>query len=343
MHCFSKYISFGLLALLGCSCSRPDDSGNREGTLFKTNLHVSTLAPEEHTLLPTIQAANQMNPEDLNPIKTLAVYQYDPEGNRREFSFHDYTNGGQIPGEMSVEFPVELRAYGEGLDATICLIANMDESMCRDIYNNSPLLTDFQAYHKVDVPYEGMSGSNLGAGHLTTSYMSGYYEGPVIENTSISVALGRIISNFNIGIIVSEDFPSNSRPSQVRLQLQNIPMQTFAFPPRVSDYEGLSIPRGSFQEESLQVSTTEYNRCYYYVAAFAALTKDDACRLHISTTINGQTREATVLLGNDEPGTPNRSYNVWRNSNYTFNLRLVPKGNKKSQYEARPGEIIVPL
>lgn len=340
MHCFSKYISFGLLALLGCSCSRPDDSGNREGTLFKTTLHVSTLAPEDHTLLPTIQAANQMNPEDLNPIKTLAVYQYDPEGNRRDFSFHDYTNGGQIPGEMSVEFPVELRAYGEGLDATICLIANMDESMCRDIYENSPLLTDFQAYHKVDVPYEGISGSNLGAGHLTTSYMSGYYEGPVIENTSISVALGRIISNFNIGIIVSEDFPSNSRPSQVRLQLQNIPMQTFAFPPRVSDYEGLEIPRGSFQEEELKVSTKEYARCYYYVAAFAALTEEDACRLHIS--IDGTNREATVLLGNDEPGTPNRSYNVWRNSNYTFNLRLVP-ANKKSQYEARPGEIIVPI
>ena len=310
--------------------------------MFKTNLHVSTLAPEEHTLLPTIQAANQMNPEDLNPIKTLAVYQYDPEGNRREFSFHDYTNGGQIPGEMSVEFPVELRAYGEGLDATICLIANMDESMCRDIYNNSPLLTDFQAYHKVDVPYEGMLGNNLGTGHLTTSYMSGYYEGPVIEDSTISVALGRLISNFNIGIITASEDLGWNPPQNVTVQLQNIPMQTFVFPPRVSDYEGLEIPRGSFQEESLSVSTKEYARCYYYVAAFAALTEEDACRLHISTTINGQTREATVLLGNDEPGTPNRSYNVWRNSNYTFNLRLVP-ANKKSQYEARPGEIIVPI
>ena len=338
-----RYIFLGVMAFLACSCTKPDDQKQMDGKLIKATLQVSTMEPEDRSLIPVAKAPSQMMPEKLNPIKTLAVFQYDPEGNYRRFDFRDYTNGGTSPGEMSVSLDVEIQSYTTG-SATICLIANMPEEMCRDIYDNSPLLTDFQAYHKVIVPYEGMSGTNLGTGHLTTSYMSGFYEGPITENTKqISIALGRIISNFNIGITCSEDFVWNCDPQDVTVQLQNIPMQTFAFPPRVSDYEGLEIPRGSFQEESLSVSTGNYTRCYYYVAAFAALTEDDACRLRISTTINGQNREATVLLGNDEPGTPNRSYNVWRNSNYTFNLRLVPKGNKKSQYEARPGEIIVPL
>ena len=342
-----------IAAMLTIGCSRPDEKD--EGKLIKVPLRISVASPDEQTLQPGSKAGSQMDPENLNPIKSLAVFQYDGEGNLRNeiyrdetgsydenLFYHDYTQGGTLPGELSVTLDLTLRTGA----TTICLIANMPKEECDSIRRNCRYLYNFQNF-QTEVPYENMkelSETDLGEGHLTTSYMSGYYQGNIQSGETLSVTLGRLISNFNIGIIVSDEHSWNyQQPQEIKLQLENIPMQTFVFPPRVSDYEGLDIPRGTFREEPMQVSSTEYTRCYYYVAAFAALTEDDACRLRISTTINGQNREATVLLGNDEPGTPDRSYNVWRNSNYTFNLRLVPKGNKKSQYKARPGEIIVPL
>ena len=83
------------------------------------------------------------------------------------------------------------------------------------------------------------------------------------------------------------------------------------------------------------------------MAGFAALDSSDACNLHIQVTMNnGSTRSTDIPLGNDAPGTENRNYTIYRNSNYTFNLRLVPamKDSGKAIRKGSQGmEIEIPL
>ena len=345
MNPSAKYlIPFLALALAGCSEPEKQEFPD-EPRLVKASIRVGTSPMENLPLLPAGKSNTQMRPEDLNPIKTLAVFQYDPEGNFVLSDYHDYTNNGQSTGEMNVQLETQLAAYND--NSTVCLVANMPREECDSIATSCLFLRDFQDY-TTEVPYSGRSETSLGYGLMESSYMSGYYEGPITEGMDISAALGRIISNVSIGISLGEGWSYYDMPRSASIQLQNIPRKTFLFPPDEATYENSRIERGHFNEEAINtLSDSEYAYRYYYVAGFAALDSSDACNLHIQVTMNnGSIRSTDIPLGNDAPGTENRNYTIYRNSNYTFNLRLVPamKDSGKAIRKGSQGmEIEIPL
>ena len=324
----SRYLLCLLWAalLLPAACTKPEtkDLPPKEVVLTKATLRISTALPEERPLKPgtATKSTTQMQPEDLNMIKTLSVFQYDPEGNLVVSDHHDYTNGGRYEGVMSTILNVNLAIYD---GTTVCLVANLYESEFNAIVSACPLLRDFQEY-KASIPYVGLSADNLGVGTTERIYMSGYYEGNIRQGQEISVTLGRLVSNIAIGIAASPAFSGNNAIQYVEIQLMNIPTQTFVFPPEESDYLTTNIPRSEFRIENINSPTEDYAYRFYYVPGFGAFDDATACRLHITAvTASGAQRSTDVYLGNDAPDEADRSYSIYRNCNYTFNLRLVPR------------------
>ena len=78
-----------IAAMLTIGCSRPDEK--EEGKLIKVPLRISVASPDEQTLQPGSKAGSQMDPENLNPIKSLAVFQYAGVGNLRNEISRDET------------------------------------------------------------------------------------------------------------------------------------------------------------------------------------------------------------------------------------------------------------
>ncbi len=326
--------------LLHAACTEPgaEEFPPKEAVLTKAALRISTAllterpsgsgsAPET---FPGTKSETQMSPEDLNMIKTLSVFQYDPEGNLAVTDFHDYTEGGRYEGVLSTVLNANLAVYDQ---TTVCIVANLTENEFNAISSSCLLLRDFQNY-KASVPYIGLSADNLGLGTAERIYMSGFYEGDIRQGQEISVTLGRLVSNIAIGIAVSDAFSGNSDIDHVEIQLMNIPTQTFVFPPEESDYLDEAIPRSQFRTETIQSPSEEHSYRFYYVPGFGAFDESMACRLHIeAVTVSGGRRSADVFLGNDAPDDASRSYSIYRNCNYTFNLRLVPRAKSDS-----PGE-----
>ena len=324
----SRYLLCLLWAalLLPAACTKPEtkDLPPKEVVLTKATPRISTALPEERPLEPgtATKSTTQMQPEDLNMIKTLSVFQYDPEGNLVVSDHHDYTNGGRYEGVMSTILNVNLAIYD---GTTVCLVANLYESEFNAIVSACPLLRDFQEY-KASIPYVGLSADNLGVGTTERIYMSGYYEGNIRQGQEISVTLGRLVSNIAIGIAASPAFSGNNAIQYVEIQLMNIPTQTFVFPPEESDYLTTNIPRSEFRIENINSPTEDHSYRFYYVPGFGAFDDATACRLHITAvTASGAQRSTDVYLGNDAPDEADRSYSIYRNCNYTFNLRLVPR------------------
>ena len=198
--------------LLHTACTKPEANNlpPKEVVLTKTTLRISTALPTELPLgpgnapagCPPTKSSSQMQPEDLNMIKTLSVFQYDPEGNLAVTDYHDYTEGGRYDGVLSTILNVNLAIYDE---TTVCLVANLYESEFNSIVSACPLLRDFQDY-KATIPYVGLSADNLGLGTTERIYMSGYYEGDIRQGQEISVTLGRLVSNIAIGIAASDAY-----------------------------------------------------------------------------------------------------------------------------------------
>lgn len=330
----SRYLLCLLWAalLLPAACTKPEtkDLPPKKVVLTKATLRISTALPTELPLgpgnapddCPRTKSSSQMQPEDLNMIKTLSVFQYDPEGNLAVTDYHDYTEGGRYDGVLSTILNVNLAIYDE---TTVCLVANLYESEFNSIVSACPLLRDFQEY-KATIPYVGLSADNLGLGTTERIYMSGYYEGDIRQGQEISVTLGRLVSNIAIGIAASDAFSGNNAIQYVEIQLMNIPTQTFVFPPEESDYLTTNIPRSEFRIENINSPTEDHSYRFYYVPGFGAFDDATACRLHITAvTASGAQRSTDVYLGNDAPDEADRSYSIYRNCNYTFNLRLVPR------------------
>lgn len=326
--------------LLHTACTKPEANNlpPKEVVLTKTTLRISTALPTELPLgpgnapagCPPTKSSSQMQPEDLNMIKTLSVFQYDPEGNLAVTDYHDYTEGGRYDGVLSTILNVNLAIYDE---TTVCLVANLYESEFNSIVSACPLLRDFQDY-KATIPYVGLSADNLGLGTTERIYMSGYYEGDIRQGQEISVTLGRLVSNIAIGIAASDAFSGNNDIRYVEIQLMNIPTQTFVFPPEESDYLTTNIPRSEFRIENINSPTEDHSYRFYYVPGFGAFDESTACLLHITAvTASGTQRTTDVYLGNDAPDDADRSYSIYRNCNYTFNLRLVPRA-KSASFEA---------
>ena len=311
------------------------------------------------TSLATMQGATSsrslqpMGPEEENPVKQLAVIQFDSEGNllevnrygtgiSRYYHYRDFTNGGDLPGELS---PTLTGITLFTLEQTrVCFIGNMEREgvealIQQDGTTNRVGWTDFQN-KTVTINYI-TEGDNVG--HVERIYLFGYYDGSLTGSGSLdngasasqmSVVLSRLIARLEISINLAEGviLPDGYN---IYFRLQNVEEEAYLF---------LDVERSNYVHRHSElmpttnrtdyITSTDFTTFYFYVAPHLVMREEkdtEATRLLIWCTTEGpenldEERAYDILLCNDpreENPTAAGAYWLNRNSVYHVNVTLT--------------------
>lgn len=303
-----------------------------------------------------------MGPEEENPVKSLAVIQFDSEGNllqinrngngiKSYYHFQDFTDGGELPGELSPTL-TDISLYTLS-QTRVCFIGNMteeevEECLYRDGTTERVGWTDFQN-KTVTVTYI-TSGDNVG--HVKQIYLFGYHEGSLngsgnlddgTEAGQMSVILSRLIARLEIGINLAEGVTLPDGYN-IYFRLQNVEEEAYLF---------LDVDRTNYVHRHSElmpttnrteyITGTDFSTFYFYVAPHLVMNneaEESATRLLIWCTtdsadnLDEKQADAKILLCNDpleETPTAAGAYWLNRNSIYHVNITLGYKDETATQ------------
>lgn len=225
-----KYITAIVCGLAVClaACTDRQDEVAGEARLVTVSLNLDTQPMETKADNTYSRSTVPMAPELENPMKSIAVLQFDSEGtmlrvNEAEpshpyFHYIDLTSEDSSAGLIGTQLNVELFALD---DTRVCVIANVDEQTVQDLVFNdeegrSYLWNEFRV-STIDIPYISKpdeSGDKTRVGHVEEVFMYGQYEGNIDEqgmavsgpNTKqLSIVMARIISRMEMYIRLGEE------------------------------------------------------------------------------------------------------------------------------------------
>lgn len=306
------FFTFAICLLTACEYTEVEEP------VKTTVLNISAAPMNDYGV--TTRSGYTMWPEEENCIKTLAFFQFDPEGihtrnelyNFRKFTTEDNPNGVL---QASIE-DINFKSYKTN-NTTICVVANVTEQDVNEFYNQYTTSTSTQVRldefkewtHKFQ--YKEHEDS---VGHLKQVCMFGYYDG-TLENSIVNrLILGRLCSRIEITLKAENN---NDFNSGVRFSFDNVPTEAYYFSRGIGVAD--SHENGLFSTTVPSV-TTDKQVYYFYIPGNSANTEDEALKLNIY--FNEQVR--TVTLCTLPPG-QNEEYvdfAINRNSIYRFNLTL---------------------
>lgn len=311
-----------------------------------------------------------MGPEDENPVKSLAIIQFDSEGNLLQinktagnpyYHYRDFTDEGKLPGSLSPELEgVTLYPMS---DTRVCFIGNMDEeSIQKLIYNeaNTPVgWSDFQnktveIEYDTDIYKEDGITINDDIGHVNQIYLFGYYEGDLSGSSApddgtaasqMSVVLSRLIARLEIGISLREGVELGN--NQIYFRLKNVEKEAYLF---------LDVDRESYEHDHIEVVTTNRTQnikeghgiFYFYVAPHLVKydKRENATRILLWCVENAVTdpekeldeKDAyEVLLCNDPmEESPTAAGAYWINRNSVYHVQLTLTYEDQSRQTGAP-------
>lgn len=272
----------------------------------------------------TTRSAYTMWPEEENCIKTLAFFQFDPEGmhTRDElYNFRNFATEDSPYGVLQASISdVSFKSY-KANNTTICVVANVTEQDVNEFYNQYTTSTSTQVRldefkewtHKFQYKEDPDS-----LGHLKQVCMFGYYDGTLEDVIVKRLILGRLCSRIEVTLKAENN---NDFNSGVRFSFDNVPTEAYYFSRGIGVAD--SHENGLFSTTVPSV-TTDKQVYYFYIPGNSANTEYEALKLNIyfNEQVNEQVR--TVTLCTLPPG-QNEEYvdfAINRNSIYRFNLTL---------------------
>lgn len=279
----------------------------------------------------TTRSAYTMWPEEENCIKTLAFFQFDPEGmhTRDElYNFRSFVTDDSPYGVLQASISdVSFKSY-KANNTTICVVANVTEQDVNEFYNQYTTSTSTQVRldefkewtHKFQ--YKEHADS---LGHLKQVCMFGYYEGTLSGTKLQRLILGRLCSRIEITLKAENNYDFFEG---VSFSFDNVPTEAYYFSTGVGITD---TEKNGLFETTVSPVTTEKEMFYFYMPGNSAKMESDALKLKI--TFGNQTK--TVTLCTLPPGQNEGyvDYTINRNSIYRFNLTL-----KKKNASTRSGE-----
>lgn len=216
----------GLAACLTACTDRQDEVPSAEAKLVKVSLNLEAQPMETMAENTYSRSTVPMAPELENPMRSLAVIQFDSEGtmlrvNEAEpshpyFHYIDLTSGGSSVGQTSTRLDVELFAME---DTRVCVIANVDEQRVQELLrhdteNRNKLWSEFRL-STIEIPYilTDETVDKTRVGHVEEIFMYGQYEGDIneqgmavsgIHSKQLSIVMARIISRMEMYIRLGE-------------------------------------------------------------------------------------------------------------------------------------------
>ena len=302
---------------------------------------------------PVSRSLEPMGPEMENPIKQLAVVQFDEEGNLLRlkqdeadtypyFYWRDFTNGGENPGELAITeedgFKVPLFA---GRQTRVCLIGNLSEEGVDSLVTRADGMpvrwADFLE-KTVRIPYVLEAGTSGEVGHVREIYLFGYYEGELADGeelgnedefTRMDFTLARLIARLELSISLGEGV---SLPDgyNVFFGLDGVEEDVYLFP---------NVNRTSYVHDHVEITpinrteeikTGTNNTFYFYVAPHLVRDMANATYLRIwcikETNPGSVAKEEgyKVLICNDPlQETPTADGSLWINRNSIYHMSLT--------------------
>lgn len=233
-HRLYLFICLCVSILTSISCSQGKDefravTDGQESVLVKVPIHVGQLPMETNHASSDTRSTMPMGPEQENPMRTLAVVQFDNEGNLLEinpnnahpyYHFIDLTSSDNLSGVISTDLNNISLFSSEERDTRVCLIANKTETeigaLLWDEEANRNLLWNEFRLQTIEIPYKlPEKGNDVDSlGHVNEIYMYGHYEGtlsmngdsPEVGNAKpLSISMARIIARVEMNIKLAEN------------------------------------------------------------------------------------------------------------------------------------------
>lgn len=325
MRKYIKFLFFTLAICLLTACEYTEV----EEPVKTTVLNISAAPMNDYGV--TTRSGYTMWPEEENCIKTLAFFQFDPEGihtrnelyNFRKFTTEDNPNGVL---QASIE-DINFKSYKTN-NTTICVVANVTEQDVNEFYNQYTTSTSTQVRldefkewtHKFQ--YKEHEDS---VGHLKQVCMFGYYDGTLEDVIVKRLILGRLCSRIEITLKAEN---SNDFNSGVSFSFDNVPTEAYYFSRGIGVSDSLENELFSTIVPSV---TTDKQVYYFYIPGNSAQTEDEALKLKIY--FNEQVRTVTLCTLPPEQSGKYVDYGINRNSIYRFNLTLKKKLNTRAGKE----------
>ena len=327
--------------------------------------------------LPSTRSIEPMGPESENPIKQLAVIQFDEEGNLLDlksggtgissyFYWKDFTNDGELPGNLSITEEDDFRVpLYTGRQTRVCLLGNLSKEEVETLVtgtNGNPVNWAGFLEKTVEVDYILEQNDPDGeVGHVRQIHLFGYYEGVLGGNNQLDngdtfvkmdFTLARLIARLELAIRLGEGvkLPDGYR---IYFGLKGVEEEVYLFP---------NLERTSYVHKHVEVTPIDrteeirggQNTFYFYVAPHLVLADSiaKATRLQIwcTTETNLQSLEDEdaheVLICNDPlQETPTAAGSLWinRNSIYHMNLTLTYEGTKTQSKAGEEKTLVVPI
>lgn len=305
-----KYILI-LSCLWLTACTQDNDSLPQEAEKATVHLNLKGASIEVDTRSTTPQ-----DPQTDNPMYSLWLLHYNHEGQLVETQFKDLDNP-----YLTYEWSPTLNVASGGEQGTLCLIANMNQTEAPQKWPER--LADFkEAYATLQFNTSGLISERK-------MYMFGYYEGKLTSGQSIDIMLGRMAAALKF--VITPKYPSSDRYKITNIKIEKASKNTYYFLGNLpaQAFTTFSEDFGDIIGKNASNSEITY---YYQVGENVNPATDNRTKV-IITAAKGTyswrrwtyptSKEYTVILGFDAPGTANRNYSLYRNNNYTFNIQLT--------------------
>lgn len=330
---------FLILVLVGCHEVFPDktsDDGKME----------ICIGPMEGQGAVT-RSDYTMWPEEENCIKTLAFFQFDPEGlhNREElFHFRNFVTESTPDGVLRAEITDVLFKNYNNKKTTVCVVGNITEEEVNEFYaahtsstSSQVLLDDFKKW-RATFKYKEDSDS---LGHLKEVYTFGYYHGLInADNRIARLIMGRLCSRIEI-VLTAEN--NTDFAEGVDFSFDNVPTQAFYFSGENGAMD--TLEDGLFGTNDISV-TTDRRLFYFYMPGNSAKSAEEALTLKI--VYNNQVKTVTLCTLPPDMNMEYVDYGINRNSIYRFRINLkkkvstrtnvIPATSENTEFRAFAGE-----
>lgn len=336
------------LIFTSCSDNIPDDE---TGNVSDGSLTISVSATDfewGQVSYGYSRASDPMIPEMENSLKTLAILQFDSEGNlRRElgtadkpFKYINLVNETTPNGVLTYDITLASNEFYYGVNCAICIMANVpEEEVMKVVFTDqeNKVNTNLKTFRteKITIPYVTNPSADdsygLQIGHVKRIYMFGEYTGDVTRETKqLNIGLGRMISRLEFEI--KSDVNVNEGYG-LYLGIKNLEKEVYF-------YHGETSPNNLFTEANPfnilekgvsgeDVDLKEGVKIFFYVAPRMANNPENATSLNFWYTNtkpeSNDKADYTLPLGNHKPGSEVGDYSLNRNTYYKFFVNLTKK------------------
>ncbi len=329
-------LGFSIITLvLLTACSKDPERKLRVYTPVSVNIDMG-VTPMENNLIQS-RAEEIMEPSLENPIRSLAIFQFDEEGQHdRNLHYHylNFVDDDTPTGVLTTTLKDLTFDYLNGTTTTICVVANVSPEEVSEFYEDCRIesgelgrieLFQLKEWQLTFDYVEQEEGGKDTQGHIKEMYMFGYYEGKLKEGSNdLKIILGRLVARLDITLETVDE----SIQEKVAYHLDNIVTKAYVFPGDKGGEVDDESQRFTtvFEAGTLASAGTKVTR-YFYVAGHSADKAEEATTLHLYYGNNVSSSDLTggikIPLCNTPPSeTANPNYWLNRNSIYSFVIRI---------------------